>query len=63
MWAQYDHVVPHAHGGTSDLSNVVLTCAACNFGRGAYTLEDMALIDPRSHPPIETGWDGLERFP
>lgn len=63
MWAQYDHVVPHAHGGASTLDNMLLTCATCNFGRGSYTLEDMALIDPRATTPIRTGWDGLERFP
>jgi 5-methylcytosine-specific restriction endonuclease McrA len=62
MWAQYDHVVPHAKGGTNDLDNLVLTCAACNFGRGSYTLEEVGVADPRSRPPIRTAWDGLERF-
>ena len=23
LWAQYDHVVPHAHGGTNELSSMV----------------------------------------
>jgi 5-methylcytosine-specific restriction endonuclease McrA len=33
MWAQYDHVVPHARGGTNDLYNLVVTCAPCNYAR------------------------------
>lgn len=62
MWAQYDHVVPHARGGTNDLSNVVLTCAPCNFGRGSYTLAEVAVLDPRDRAPVRSLWDGLERF-
>ncbi len=62
MWAQYDHIVPHARGGNNDLSNVVLTCAACNFGRGGYTLDEVAVSDPRSRDPRVGSWDGLERF-
>lgn len=62
MWAQYDHVVPHAKGGTNDLENLVLTCAACNFGRAGYTLEEVAVSDPRLRPPVRSIWDGLERF-
>ena len=62
MWAQYDHVVPHARGGGNDLSNVVLTCAPCNFGRMNYTLDEVAVSDPRSRSPRVGPWDGLERF-
>jgi hypothetical protein len=62
MWAQYDHVVPHAKGGPNDLDNIVLTCAACNFGRAEYSLEEVGVADPRSRPPVRTTWDGLERF-
>ena len=62
MWAQYDHVVPHARGGDNDLSNVVLTCAPCNFGRMNYTLEEVAIADPRLRVPRGGPWDGLERF-
>jgi len=61
MWAQYDHVIPHSHGGTNDLENLVITCAACNFGKMEYTLEELGLIDPRTMPPIKSTWDGLER--
>ena len=61
MWAQYDHVVPHSQGGTNELENLVVTCAACNFGKMEYTLEELGLIDPRVAPPIQSAWDGLER--
>jgi 5-methylcytosine-specific restriction endonuclease McrA len=62
MWAQYDHVVPHSHGGANTLDNLVVTCAACNFGRMSYTLQEVRLNDPRLRPPIKSEWDGLERF-
>ena len=62
MWAQYDHVLPHALGGTNDLDNLVLACAACNFGRGGYSLDDVGVEDPRQRPIPQSHWDGLERF-
>ena len=34
MWLQYDHVLPHARGGSNELDNIVITCAPCNYGRG-----------------------------
>jgi hypothetical protein len=60
MWAQYDHVVPHARGGTNDISNLVVTCAPCNYGRMNYTLREAGLQDPRCHPPRVGPWAGLE---
>lgn len=62
MWAQYDHLVPYARGGTGELLNLVVTCAPCNFGRWKYTLEEVGLIDPRLREPVRSSWDGLERF-
>jgi hypothetical protein len=62
MWAQYDHVVPYSDGGTNDLTNMIVTCAPCNFGRMAYTLEEVNLADPRDRQPVRSNWDGLERF-
>jgi hypothetical protein len=62
MWVQYDHVVPHAHGGGNELDNLVITCAPCNYGRMQYTLEEMELADPRLREPVRSLWDGLERF-
>ena len=62
MWAQYDHILPHARGGCSDLENVYLTCAACNYGRGPYLLEDFDLLHPSTHAPRQGSWGGLENF-
>ena len=62
MWAQYDHVVPHAYGGGNDLANLVVTCAPCNFGRMELTLEEANLLDPRAREPVRSSWDGLERL-
>lgn len=62
MWAQYDHLVPHARGGTNELANVVVTCAPCNFGRMDHCLEEVGLLNPLAREPVRSGWDGLERF-
>jgi len=62
LWAQYDHVLPHSCGGTNDLSNLVVSCAACNYGKMSYRLEELGLSDPRDRPPIISNWDGLERL-
>ena len=62
MWAQYDHVLPHARGGSSELQNVVLTCAACNYGRGNYTLEEVGLAHPDTHAKRLGPWTGLVQF-
>ncbi len=62
MWLQYDHLLPHAMGGTNELSNMVATCAPCNYGRWNLTLEQVGLTDPRLRDPIRSTWDGLERF-
>lgn len=60
LWAQYDHIVPHARGGTNAPENMVITCAACNFGRMDFTLEEVGLQDPRTRAPNRTIWSGLE---
>lgn len=62
MWLQYDHVLPHARGGNNDLSNVVITCAPCNFGRMDKLMEEIGVIDPRTRKAVDTDWDGLERL-
>ena len=62
MWTQFDHVLPYKRGGLTDINNLVVTCAPCNYGRGKYTLEEVGLIDPRTRPVKRTSWDGLERF-
>lgn len=62
LWLQYDHVLPHARGGSNGPNNIVITCAGCNYGSRDGTLEEQGLIDPRERSPIKTSWDGLERF-
>jgi hypothetical protein len=62
LWAQYDHVVPHSAGGNNEPENLILTCGPCNFGRMAYTLEEVNLLDPRERSPSWSHWDGLERL-
>lgn len=61
MWAQYDHILPHSRGGSSTIENVYLTCAACNYGRMQYTLEEVGLLHPAHHDSSCGNWDGLER--
>lgn len=62
LWLQFDHVVPHSHGGRSSLDNVVISCALCNFGKDKYTLLQLNLADPRLTPPVSSTWDGLSRL-
>jgi hypothetical protein len=65
MWMQYDHILVHSRGGATDMDNIVVTCAACNFGRDRFTLEEMGLTDPRTDIRLPTWegrlkWNGLE---
>lgn len=64
IWVQYDHLIPHARGGTSELENIVITCGPCNFGRSNLTLEEAGLADPRLRASQRAKWgkkwDGLE---
>lgn len=62
MWAQYDHILPHARGGNNDIDNLVVTCAPCNFGRMNFTLDEVGLLDPRKCEPYQSKWDGLEQL-
>lgn len=61
MWMQFDHIIPHTRGGSSNSDNVVITCAPCNFGRMENTLEEFGLLDPRASTLRKSSWDGLER--
>ncbi len=62
MWLQYDHLLPHARGGNNDLDNIVITCAPCNYGRTDNLIEEVGLLNPFLQPPVQSSWDGLERF-
>lgn len=57
--AHYDHVLPHTCGGTNDLDHLVVSCAASNFGKMPYRLEERGLADPRERPSMQSQWDGL----
>ena len=61
MWLQWDHLVPNERGGSSDLENVAVTCAPCNFGRMQWTLEEADLINPLTVRPAPS-WAGYERW-
>ena len=65
MWLQYDHVVVHSRGGETTMENLIVACAACNYGRDRWMMAEVGLRDPRPFPrsPCWTGqstWDGLE---
>ncbi len=67
MWLQFDHILPNSRGGDSSLSNIVIACAACNFGRMEATIEEARLEDPlRLEAPVawdgHASWTGLEGF-
>jgi len=42
-----DHVVPYKRGGRTDLNNLVAACPGCNYGKEAFTLEQLGMDDPR----------------
>ncbi|RYD34156.1 MAG: HNH endonuclease [Verrucomicrobiaceae bacterium] len=67
LWLQYDHVIVHSRGGETSLDNIVVACAACNYGRDRYMLAEVGFRDPTTHVrmPSWSGWhewDGLERL-
>jgi len=61
-----DHVFPYQLGGENEESNLVACCGTCNYGKGAYTLEQLQLTNPlftRCTPPDGfKNWDGLTRL-
>jgi len=62
MWVVYDHLLPHSKGGTNELGNIVVACAPCNNARCDSTLNEVGLINPMTREPVNSKWDGLERF-
>ena len=54
--ATVDHLVPHAHGGLDEISNLVTACWPCNTRKADATLERLgwSVLDVP-----DTDWDGL----
>jgi hypothetical protein len=61
FWLQYDHLLPYARGGTNEVDNVFIACAACNYGRMNWTLTEVGFAPLESIAPTRSAWDGLER--
>jgi hypothetical protein len=53
-----EHVVPRSHGGVDDLSNLALSCATCNFAKGAVILA----LDPDSGARVPLFNPRLDRW-
>ena len=62
LWLQFDHVRPHCLGGDSSISNLVITCGGCNYGKSYRHIDKHGLIDPMERPPIISSWRGLTQF-
>lgn len=61
LWLQYDHILPHARGGSNSIANMLVACAACNYGRMDYTFEEVGFAPIATLEPVRSSWDGLER--
>lgn len=62
MWVQYDHIIPHARGGETNLENMVISCAPCNYGRMNFLIEEIGISMPKLDKTNSNEWDGLERL-
>ena len=47
-----DHIAPVSKGGANDILNLVTSCASCNGGKGARTLDDSSAVE-RQRTQIE----------
>ena len=54
-----DHVIPWSLGGKTNLTNLVTSCNACNYGKNHYTVEQIGITNPYLRKPILDSWDGL----
>jgi hypothetical protein len=51
-WLEVDHILPHRHGGTDDISNLQVLCYKCNANKGARDNTDFrAVRESLSHRP------------
>ena len=58
-WPVADHVIPWNLGGKTNLSNLISSCASCNYGKDGYTIEQLGISNPFNRVPIIDKWDGL----
>ncbi|MEP6899861.1 MAG: hypothetical protein ABI870_15160 [Rhodanobacter sp.] len=49
-------------GGTHAPENLVISCAACHFGRLNFTLDEVGLGPMGAREIVRSSWDGLERL-
>ena len=59
-WPVADHVTPWNLGGRTAPSNLVSSCAPCNYGKANYTIEQLGLDSPWDFAPVVDQWDGLK---
>lgn len=57
--ANFDHVTPANLGGSSDAENIVTCCWSCNYGKDRFTVDQIAMDDPRDRQPERFEWRGL----
>jgi hypothetical protein len=58
-WPVADHVIPWNQGGRTDLSNLVSSCATCNYGKDGNTIEQIGIENPFYREPTRCNWHGL----
>ena len=58
-WPVADHVIPWNKGGRTNLTNLVSSCATCNYGKDGYTMEQLGIQNPFDREPQIDNWNGL----
>ncbi len=58
-WPVADHVIPWNKGGRTNLTNLVSSCATCNYGKDGYTIDQLGIQNPFNRPPIVDEWNGF----
>lgn len=54
--SEADHLVAHAHGGSSGIENLITLHAMCNLIKSDSDFDDLPQLE---HPAKVAGWDGL----
>ena len=58
-WPVADHVIPWNLGGRTSLSNLVTSCATCNYGKDGFTIEQLGIENPFLRAEVKDSWVGL----